>query len=845
MIFVPQVRLTAPGTTAPQTGAAEIVQPKQEDYGRQLQQLASVAGSVGVRMTGMGERAIRQANVAVARKKVGLAREKLAKILDGQGDENGQGKGYLYSIGEEALDQRTSAMQAVEDAMSAFDAEGVFDNDVQREMFKQAIQADVLRSRAAINAHGEKQARVMDIATAKVEYEHQTRQIARYGWSADNEAVLRQNVEDHRAATGEPKAVARARFETQLSAGMSTYINDLIDADDFDGAQAALDAAYDKEDKDGNKRDKLIGGARGDLTNKLQSARDMVSKRDETNAKTAARQASIAQGREDATRRFSSYLAEGLSPQDAYSKTLSDLTQLIRPGGLDGKGVTPEAWDIFTAGVSALEAFGRNGLNQQRTQELDAADQAETFVDQLLESGSDMTADQMEQALQEEMGEGFGLLTPKQRQKLRLRQQATRSSVKKAEQDREEALAQARGDALLHPTMTPDAVFMLKYPYTEEGELQFREDTQDLPKSMAKEMVTRREQLFKRPVTDQAFAGERQQILDYLETQPWAAQRDESGKLRKRPDGTYQVDRAFSEHIAGLWSAAQQGLGLSGTKEEFNKWLQENFSSMTPDMMAQHAFREEGQENHYVPRQMLPAFGAAVSKRNLQRTTRYGDTYRYGQIKQTPQQDPQGSGNNVLDLILHYERSKPLVGKRQYKPMTGSEMAQAEAIFASLPPKLRTYEALKELGPGGFGALRMSERPTTPEYAESQASPAVRIMHRNGTLYEKTAEQRASILKNRAAVAVTTELSPSAQEMQDKEYMQKIFAPAVNEKYQQFELEAKRLLDSQGYDEMIKKEKREARMEAAARGDQGSEAAVFDMLVLAFEWIFGGSEDEK
>ena len=95
MIFVPQVRLSAPGTTAGQTSAAEIVQPKQDDYGRQLQQLASTMGQVGVRMAGMGEKAIKQANVAVARKQVGLAREKLDKLLQGDG-------GYLYSLGEEA-----------------------------------------------------------------------------------------------------------------------------------------------------------------------------------------------------------------------------------------------------------------------------------------------------------------------------------------------------------------------------------------------------------------------------------------------------------------------------------------------------------------------------------------------------------------------------------------------------------------------------------------------------------------------------------------------------------------------------------------------------------------------
>ncbi len=839
MIRIPQVQLSVPQAQGSASGFANVVQTPTSDAGQSMQQLANSMASVGIRLAAMGEKAVDHANVGKSRKQVGVFREGLTNIVEGK-------DGYLYKLGEAAVDGQAETFAKIESLVQSFNAEGKFDNDVQRDMFTQAVQADLLRARIVVQAHGEKQAKVFNASTAKADYGALTLSMQRMGWSKASEAQLREAISAYQEPTGISQEEADLLFRAQLSKGLAGYIENLIGADDFDGAQKALDAAYDREDKDGNKRDKLIGGARGNLTNKLQSAKALASRRDETNAKEAARQASLAQGRDDATGLFSSYLTKGFSPDEAYSRTLSDLTQLIRPGGLSGtEAVTPEAWDVFRAGVSALESIGRGGLNQQRKQELDAADQAETFVDGLLERGSVMTADQMEQALQEEMGESFGLLTPKQRQKLRLKQQGTRSAALKARQEREDADIAARADALLHPTMTPDSVFKRRYPYTEEGDLQFREDTQPMTKAMAKEMVTRREQLFERPVTDQAFAGERTQVLSYLENQPWAAQREVDGTLRIRPDGTYAVDRTFSAHIAKLWSNAQQEAGRSGTKENFSDWLQKNFTNMTPDMMAKHAFREGDDKVHYIPRSMLPAFGGSVTERHIQRTTRFGDTYGYGEAKETPQQDPAGSGNNVLDLIMHYERSKPLVGQRKYTPMTGDEMAQAEAIFMSLPRESRTYEGLKTLGPSGYGALRMSERPMSPEFAESQASPAVRIMHRDGTLYTKSPEERASLLQNRAAVAVTSELSPSIEEMKDKEYLRTVFAPAVKEKYQQYELEAKRLLDSEGFDEMVKKEQREERLDQIVRGGEGDFAAFYDLIFSGFDYLFGGSEDEK
>lgn len=691
MIFVPQVRLSAPGTTAGQTSAAEIVQPKQDDYGRQLQQLASTMGQVGVRMAGMGEKAIKQANVAVARKQVGLAREKLDMLL--QGDE-----GYLYSLGEDALNKRQGAMQAVDDAMAGFDAEGTFDNDVQRQMFNEAIQADVLRTRLAINAHGEKQARVMNIATAKTEYEHQTKQIAQYGWSANGEAALRQTVEDHREATGEPKAVARARFETQLSSGLSTYINDLIDADDFDGAQAALDAAYDKEDKDGNKRDKLIGGARGDLTNKLQSAKEQFERVATAKAEREATEARQAAALSHAMDVFGQN--KDLPPEKRLTATTSALLEEL----INNKNLTPDEMQAGLYAINGLRSLNVNRIREQETKVADASSSVSQWAMQQELSGQTYeSAETFERALREQVGDDAvdSMLSTNEGQeeflRIQLRNKSNLTEAERARSRQLEAQARAEAERYLNPGVTTDDNIRQLFPNDKYGKAALRSVQAKMPVEQAKQLQSRFDKVHSLSSFDQAYESENAQIRTYLEGQPWAALKDANGRVMETRDGQHQVDPRFHNVIAAEWAAYQQRQGQDLSKVEFSDWFNRAYRQMDEAKLEAHMFQLGGVG---IPRQFL----GVLTPEERSQTTR-----DVGQAQPFRVTDPEARGvDNVLDLLARELKGAPeddpgspyfplpSSGKRKV-PLDYDTRAEMEEAYMRLPLKMRSFSAVQDL----------------------------------------------------------------------------------------------------------------------------------------------------
>ncbi|MGA0397706.1 MAG: hypothetical protein ACO3O3_11145 [Ilumatobacteraceae bacterium] len=800
MIFVPQVRLSAPGTTAGQTSAAEIVQPRQDDYGRQIQQLASTMGQVGVRMAGMGEKAIKQANVAVARKQVGLAREKLDKLLQGDG-------GYLYSLGEEALNRRQEAMQGVDLAMAGFDAEGTFDNDVQRQMFNEAIQADVLRTRIAINAHGEKQARVMDIATAKTEYEHQTKQIAQYGWSANAEAVLRLTIADHREASGDTKEVARARFETQLSAGLSTHISDLIEADDFDGAQAALDAAYDKEDKDGNKRDKLIGGARGDLTNKLQSAKEQFER---VATAKAEREATEARRAKALTHALDVYgQNSNLLPEKRTAATTGALLEEL----IANKNLTPDDMEAGLYAINAVRNLNTNRIREQETRVADATSSVSQWAMQqelngiTYESGEAFTA-----ALTEQVGEDAvnAMRSTNEGQELLLRLQLrNKSNLTEAERAKSRQMeAEARRDAerYLNPGLTTNDNIRQLFPNDKYGKAALRRAQAGMAVEQAKQLQNRFEEAHSLSGFDQAYASESVQIRTYLERQPWAALKDANGKVMETRDGQHQVDPRFHNVIAAEWAAYQQRQGQDLSKVEFSDWFNKTYRQMDEAKLAAHMFQLGGVG---IPRQFL----GVLTPEERSQTTR-----DVGQAQPFRVTDPEARGaDNVLDLLAREVKGAPedapgspyfplpSSGKRK-APLDYDTRAEMEAIYMRLPPKMRNFDAVKnlierkELFDVMYPPAPMSVT-ASKDYARQVGADFLNEAYDNGSLKRTPPEGVQRMINEQALVAAAQDVTASGgysmpRNEAEAALLQEVWFDTVQRKMGEFQLAHRQLTNA-------------------------------------------------
>lgn len=743
MIRVPQVRLAAPNRASETAPFAQVNRGPVEDFGRPLQQMAGVLQNTGLRLAAMGEKAVHYANAARAKQNVGRLREQLDNLLEGE-------DGFLHKLGDDAIDARVTTLQAIDKIVSSYEDEGVFDNDTQREMFTQASAASVARAQIATQSWGEKQARVAYAATSKAAYTEATNQLAKFGWSKDSEAVLRAEVDAYRGATGMPKAAADLLVKQQLSSGVATYIQGLINADDIEGAQQSLDTAYDPADGDGNKRDKLVGSARAGLTSALASRSESLRKQRDVLDKTAAR---------DLDKQF------GVDLADQIFRTVSETTPSL-------------AARVSLSKQQIAEQYSSGKLSRERTvaalTQIDLLNSTQAIADSELAleyrseyrdhlAGVDLSEiAETDEAFKAANPDAWSYLSSSQggRDYMdQLRITHATNLVGAAKEAQKKLQAGFNNEALFwaDEELTPDAVFTEKYPNTKAGWLQLTQDIGVVSSvTTQSSLVARYRKVHGTPdPNDELMAAIPNQVSEELRLREYNELFSATDAGNRGPVHSAVLDsinKAWGEHVKG-------GGATEGNKAQFHEWLSGVLTGSPDDTFT------AGDGNAQYSRSFLSILNKDAKslvmqgQGELSRETSSG-TYILGS---SDRKTVGGVMTNVFDYIARMTRGIPLPHKRKSGAMLSPDVTRmAERLYVGLREELGrapTITDFQEREGEMREALNLVRNPPM-DYARAaqRVDPATKEVYEETVDYfgmqERSRDELVEKLRNRAAQEV-------------------------------------------------------------------------------------------
>lgn len=664
MIRIPQVRLAAPQGQRPTAPFSDVTQtPVTSDPGRDLQQMASTVANVGARLASLDVRAIEQANAGKARQAQGRIREALANQLQGE-------EGFLHLLGEDAVNNRVAALQKIDDELAKFNGEDAFDNDVQRQLFMQGTQADILRAKVAVQSHGAKQARVFNAATAQASYQADALEMANVGWSIELEKRLRGDVQAYAESAGIPKEQTRLIIQTQLSKGLGAHIQTLIEGGEFDEAQAALDKAYDPENKDGDKRDKLVGATRAGLVTKLTNAKDRELKIQEAEQKEIAR----ALTRDTGQQIGANYLAVAYERNPNLGVARGEAEARI-VGLLNGGKISQEEAQIAFGAISVQvvgfkqEDDERSAASIQALREYAGAATSATMDDF---NGSFAVTNPEAYAYLNSTaaGQDVMLATAIKTAKGLMAEEAAAQKAFKAQTESEYRI-------FTDERAFPDDQFTEKFPGNSAGYAALLVFASPLSDAQAKELRGRWADIHdnKEPefADDRLYRSTKTQIEDALKPFSWA--------LIEEDNGTVAVNPEVLEDIQDAWEVYQRDVlkkepGKTANKREFKEWFDGVAKAETEDM-----FNAGGKDNIQMSRQMLRIIGGAATDQSITRVID-GNTYARGSATATT---VGGINTSALDVIANLRSGIELPGNRdKLAPLSPVDMRNAERLFVKL-----------------------------------------------------------------------------------------------------------------------------------------------------------------
>jgi len=748
MIRIPQVRLAAPQGQRPTAPFSDVTQtPVTSDPGRDLQQMASTVANVGARLASLDVRAIEQANAGKARQAQGRIREALANQLQGE-------EGFLHLLGEDAVNNRVAALQKIDDELAKFSGEDVFDNDVQRQLFMQGTQADILRAKVAVQSHGAKQARVFNAATAQASYQADALEIANVGWTIDGEKRLRGDVQAYAEAAGIPKEQTQLIIQTQLSKGLGAHIQTLINDGEFDGAQAALDKAYDPENKDGDKRDKLIGTARSNLNVDLKTKRDAAQKiqtaqeeKDKFNA-----------GQKIAEIGAMHLLSEAMKTTDS----LDEGVKLANQGVIDlfnDPDIEVSREQVGRA-FETIELQRRGRVRQDDIKQKAALDrmaesfeQATSSMDVVAGLTTPKNLSSMMERFEEYMPEDYAFLnsTPQGKEAMLRKVIAVAKDLEGAEAAAQ-AKMQMEFDAQYRmfgdPVLFSDDQFREEFPANDPQKIM--NFVGHLSMSEQKVISARWAEVHKKPdITpgDTLYANERKQVRTALQGHPWAL------TDIKDANDVFEVQQELLNNLQDEWTAHQEEvLKGSGNKADFDKWFKSIAEPKDNAWLDQAGTETSRRLLRMAPQDLIRGkqFDRQIAKKG-------GGMVTFNRNSVEARQDYPGTGGintSVIDLLLKKVEGIPLPHERQpgQLELSPEQLARGEQLFVDAGSP--TWEEANSKT--AMNRLKHGDNTLSYHIAQAQVAPEVKRIYEQtmdaGGKVTATEEEQIGLLEEEASL---------------------------------------------------------------------------------------------
>ena len=699
--------------------------------------------NAGLRLVAMGEKAVHYANAARAKQNVGRLREQLDNLLEGE-------DGFLHKLGDDAIDARVTTLQAIDKIVSSYEDEGVFDNDTQREMFTQASAASVARAQIATQSWGEKQARVAYAATSKAAYTEATNQLSKFGWSKYSEAVLRAEVDAYREATGIPKAAADLLVKQQLSSGVATYIQGLINADDIEGAQQSLDTAYDPADGDGNKRDKLVGSARAGLTSALASRSESLRKQRDVLDKAAARDLDKKIGVNVADTIFRTVSETNPSLGARVSLSKGHLAALYSEGEYSREQIAVALGQIDL--LASTQAIADSEL---------ALEYRSEYRDHL--AGVDLSEiAETDEAFKAANPDAWSYLSSSQGGRdymstLRITQAKHLVGAAKAAQKSLQAMYNNEALFWADEELTPDAGFTEKYPNTAAGWQQLQQDLGVLSSVTTKSsLVARYRKVHGSPdPNDELMSAIPNQVSEALRLRNYDELFSSTDAGKRGPVHSAVLDsinKAWEEHVKG-------GGATEGNKVQFHAWITGLLTGNPDDTFT------AGNNNAQYSRDFLSVLNQDAKNlivqggRVLSRDTTSG-TYTYGA---SDRRAVGGVTTNVFDYIARMTRGIALPHKRKSGTMLSPDVTRmAERLYVGLREELGRAPTITDFqeseGEMREALSRVQNPPMDYARAAQRVDPVTKEVYEETVDYfgmqELSRDELVEKLRNRAAQEV-------------------------------------------------------------------------------------------
>lgn len=671
MIRVPQVPLSVPQQPAPTPTQVQTPAPML-DPAQMASGTASGLATAGMRAQAQGEKAIENANLARVRQQVGRARMAFDSVLTGDG-------GYLYSIGEDAVNRREDTLKRLQTELEKFNGEGVFDNDVQRDMFQRAIEADIVKSQHIVYGHWSKQTQVFNAATAKALYEQTANDIARFGWSKDTDQQLRADVDAYRQAQQLPVEVGQALFREARAGALTTHIQALIAEGSLDEAQEALDKAYDPAPPGQDVRpDRISVAQRTSLSSRLTKAREVKANAEKLQAAADAEQAVRLNGEEQAQIAVSNNLQKGMTEEASfYDAKVSVGQQMVETVNDDSLDADEKAIRIATLTaahnhLSAMQGLAREEISRRHNE---AADLVDSALNNALSAGvSFATQHGFEEHLKsqhpdavsrlQQTAAGRDLLTA---QFVRFGKHIEATSREKAKRIEAELDQQAANIEMMTSQEFADA-----WPNTEGARESFRSHLRVFPPETQKKLLNKFDGVHKRPEYDAGLGGIRTSVNSYLETLPQLATPSTGSALIKS-----QMDNKRFSAVNAVAEAWNENAESSGQDPKdlvaFHKWWKQ---ITTAEGLAPY----EGEGGSVIPAPLAMILARStdiVASRRLpsERDIRLGEA--------TATIDSTYGPVNALDLVLRAANGLSLPRQRR-RPLTPEEFQEAEILWDSI-----------------------------------------------------------------------------------------------------------------------------------------------------------------
>lgn len=708
MIRVPQVPLSVPQQPAPVPTQVQAPAPML-DPAQMASGIASGLATAGMRAQAQGEKAIENANLARVRQQVGRARLAFDTVLTGDG-------GYLHSIGEDAVNRREDTLKRLQAELEKFNGEGVFDNDVQRDMFQRAIEADIVKSQHIVYGHWSKQTQVFNAATAKALYEQTADGIARFGWSRDADQQLRSDVDAYRQAQQLPVEVGQALFREARAGALTTHIQALIAEGSLDEAQEALDKAYDPASPGQDvKPDRLSVTQRASLSSRLTKEREVKANAEKLQAAADAEQAVRLNGEERAQIAVSNNLQKGMTEEaalfEAKSSVGQQVTETLNDDSLDAEAKTIRLATLAAANnhLVQLQSLTRERSAQQHNESADLVDSAlsnavdaglafETQHDfeEHLKSQHPKAVSRLQQT-----ADGRDLLTARFIQLGKHRTQEERAKA--------ERLTRVLAQQAVDIDSLTDQDFKAAWP--KESRAQFLAAIRKFTLSDQTKLKNKFDGIHKLPEYDAGYASIRDTANQYFQTFPSL---NSNGALASAKP---EIDLARSQAVdavAEAWNThAKYQQENPNDLEAFRKWWKQltDTKDLAPYTTAQGVL---------LPARLALILDASKTL-SASRTLPNGKNITLGEATATI--DSAYGPVNALDLVLR-EATGLALPRQRGRPLTPEEHQEAEILWDKIG-RLDVDSLLEDIGTLEF-ARRIDDAKDPPKprgIAFAQADP--------------------------------------------------------------------------------------------------------------------------